>query len=67
VDLYDGDNDTEVTYQIVGELEADLSLGQISIGSPIAQGLIGREAGEEVKVQTPGGLRVYEVLKIRYV
>jgi len=67
VDLYDSDNDTEVTYQIVGELEADLSLGQISIGSPIAQGLIGREEGEEVKVKTPGGLRVYEVLKIRYV
>ena len=66
VDLYDHQQDLEVSYQIVGELEADLDNGQISLTSPIGRALIGKEEGEEVEVQTPGGIRIYEVLSIRY-
>lgn len=67
VDLYDSDADTNVTYRIVGDLEADLDRGEISLGSPIARALIGKTQGDEVEVQTPGGVRVYEVLAVRYV
>ncbi len=67
VDLYDSDADTNVTYRIVGDLEADLERGEISLGSPIARALIGKTQGDEVEVQTPGGVRVYEVLAVRYV
>ena len=56
-----------VTYQIVGEDEADLKLGRINIGSPIARALIGKEDGDSVEVKTPGGTRSYEVLSIRYI
>jgi transcription elongation factor GreA len=55
-----------VTYQIVGDDEADLKKGKISISSPIARALIGKYAGDEVEVQTPGGVRKYEVLEVRY-
>jgi transcription elongation factor GreA len=55
-----------ITYQIVGEDEADIKAGRISISSPIARGLIGKEAGDEVEVQTPGGLKKYEILDVRY-
>ena len=54
------------TYQIVGDDEADLKKGKISISSPIARALIGKYAGDEVEVQTPGGVRKYEVLEVRY-
>ncbi len=67
VDLYDSHADTNVTYRIVGDLEADLERGEISLGSPIARALIGKTEGDEVEVQTPGGVRVYEVLAVRYV
>ncbi len=66
VELYDQEGEIEVTYQIVGELEADLDSGQISLTSPIGRALIGKEEGEEVEVATPGGLRQYEILRIRY-
>jgi len=66
VALYDVESDSEVTYQIVGDLEADIEFGQISLGSPIAQALIGKVEGDEVEVTTPGGLRRYEVLSVRY-
>lgn len=66
VELYDQEGGIEVTYQIVGELEADLESGQISLTSPIGRALIGKEEGEEVEVTTPGGLRQYEILRIRY-
>ena len=56
-----------VTYQIVGEDEADLKQGKISISSPTARALIGKEAGETAEVQAPGGVREYEVLDVRYV
>ena len=55
-----------ITYQIVGEDEADIKAGRISISSPIARALIGKEAGDEVEVQTPGGLKKYEILDVRY-
>ena len=66
VDLFDIDTETEVTYQIVGELEADLEHGRISMGSPIGRALIGKEEGEELEVVTPGGTRSYEIVKVRY-
>jgi transcription elongation factor GreA len=67
VRLFDVLGETEVTYQIVGDLEADIDCGQISLGSPIARALIGKVEGDEVDVDTPGGMRSYEVLSIRYV
>ena len=56
----------EVTYRIVGPSEADISRGSISIASPIAKQLIGREVGDEVSVKTPGGIRSYEVLEVHF-
>jgi transcription elongation factor GreA len=56
-----------VTYQIVGDDEADLKEGKISIGSPIARALIGKEAGDVAVVQAPGGARNYEIIEVRYV
>lgn len=67
VDLEEESAGEEVTYQIVGEDEADLKLGLISIGSPIARAMIGKEAGEVAEVQAPGGLKRYEILEVRYV
>jgi transcription elongation factor GreA len=56
----------EVTYQLVGPMEADIDHGRISLTSPIAKALVGKEVGDEVKVQTPNGTRVYEVLDFFY-
>lgn len=56
-----------VTYQIVGDDEADLKQGLISISSPIARALIGKEAGDVAKVQAPGGERSYEIIEVRYI
>ncbi len=67
VDLYDEGKDSEVTYQLVGNLEADLEHGKISISSPIGKALLGKEEGDEVEVDAPGGKRVYEILKVNYV
>jgi transcription elongation factor GreA len=55
-----------VTYQIVGEDEADIKAGRISISSPIARALIGKESGDQVDVHTPGGIKKYEILDVRY-
>jgi transcription elongation factor GreA len=66
VDLEDEKSGAEVTYQIVGEDEADLKLGRISIGSPIARALIGKEAGEVAEFQAPGGTKRYEIVEVRY-
>ena len=54
------------TWQIVGEDEADIKAGRISYSSPIARGLIGKESGESAEVQTPGGVKRYEILDVRY-
>jgi transcription elongation factor GreA len=67
VKLYDETSDAEVTYQIVGDDEADIEASKISINSPIARGLIGKEDGEEVEVQVPDGVRRYEILSIKYI
>ncbi len=64
--LEDLDSGKSVTYQIVGPDEADLERGTISVTSPVAKALIGREVGDEVKVKVPGGLRSYEVSEIRW-
>ncbi|HTP95683.1 MAG TPA: transcription elongation factor GreA [Burkholderiales bacterium] len=67
VDLEETDSRQVVTYQIVGEDEADLKRGKISISSPMARALIGKYAGDVVEVQTPGGVREYEILDVKYV
>ena len=67
VDLEDEDSGAKVTYQIVGDDEADLKLGLISISSPIARALIGKQEGDVAEVQAPGGVRSYEVVAVRYV
>ena len=63
-DLKSGD---DVTYQIVGDDEADLKQSKISISSPIARALIGKSAGDEVEVQAPGGVREYEIIDVKYI
>ena len=67
VSLVDEDTDKKVKYQIVGDMEADLKKGLISISSPIARALIGKAAGETVEVAAPGGARSYEILKVQFV
>jgi transcription elongation factor GreA len=66
VDLEDEATGAAVTYQIVGEDEADLKVGKISIGSPISRALIGKEAGDVAAVQAPGGVKNYEIIEVRY-
>jgi transcription elongation factor GreA len=65
VDLHDEGGETS-TWQIVGEDEADIKEGRISFSSPIARALIGKESGESVEVQTPGGVKRYEIADVRY-
>ncbi|MCM8855884.1 MAG: transcription elongation factor GreA [Candidatus Thiodiazotropha sp.] len=60
------DNDEEFTYQIVGEDEADIKSGLISVSSPIARALIGKQEGDDVFLNTPGGAREFEILEVRY-
>ena len=67
VDLEDEDSGAKVTYQIVGEDEADLKLGLVNISSPIARALIGKEEGDVAEVQAPGGVKHYEIVAVRYV
>lgn len=67
VDLEEEETGEAVTYQIVGDDEADLKLGLISISSPIARALIGKEAGDVAEVQAPGGIKRYEIVEVRYV
>ena len=66
VELEDEATGNQVRYQIVGEDEADLKLGFINVGSPIARALIGKEEGDSVDVQAPGGVRHYEIVKVSY-
>ncbi|PWI35276.1 transcription elongation factor GreA [Vibrio albus] len=67
VTLIDLDTDAESTYQIVGDHEADIKAGRISVSSPIARGLIGKMEGDEVAITTPGGEKDYEVDKVEYI
>lgn len=64
--LEDGETGDEVTYTIVGEDEADAKHGRISITSPLARALIGKEVGDEVKFRAPGGLREYDLVGLRF-
>ncbi|MBL8386913.1 MAG: transcription elongation factor GreA [Hydrogenophaga sp.] len=66
VELSDEDNGNEMTYQIVGEDEADLKQGLVNISSPIARALIGKEEGDIAEVQTPGGTRRFEIVAVHY-
>lgn len=67
VDVVDEETGAEATYQIVGEDEADIKQGLISVGSPIARALIGKSEGDIAQVQAPGGVRELEVVAIRYI
>jgi transcription elongation factor GreA len=67
VTLIDEDIDAEVKFQIVGENEGDIKKHRLSITSPLARALIGKEVGDEVEVATPGGHKVFELTKIKYV
>jgi transcription elongation factor GreA len=67
VEVEDVDSGERATYQIVGDDEADLKHGKVSVNSPIARALIGKEQGDTAEVEAPGGLRSYEILDVRYV
>jgi transcription elongation factor GreA len=64
--LVDEDTESEVKYQIVGDFEADVKKGRISISSPIARALIGKKQGDRVEVNTPGGGKSYEIKKVAW-
>ena len=66
VDLEDAESGDKVTYRIVGDDEADIKHGKISVSSPIARALIGKSEGDTADVQAPGGVRSYEILAVRY-
>ncbi len=66
VTLVDEETDEKVSYQIVGEFEADVKKGKISISSPIARAIIGKRKGDSVEVATPGGGKSYEILKVKW-
>ena len=66
VKLLDEDNATEMTYQIVGDDEADIAQGMVSISTPVARALIGKETGESIEVRVPDGTRHYEILDVSY-
>lgn len=67
VTLIDEDTDAEKRYQIVGDMEADVKSGKVSISSPISRALIGKKVGDSVEVNTPGGGKSYEIMKIDFV
>ena len=66
VTLVDEDTDEEKVYQIVGETEADVKSGKVSVTSPTARALIGKKSGDSVEVNTPGGGKTYEILKVAF-
>lgn len=66
VTLFDADSGNEVVYQIVGEDEADIKAGKISVTSPVGKALIGHKLDEEVRIKVPSGLRIYEITDIKY-
>ena len=67
VSVVDEDTDEEARYQIVGEHEADVKSGKISLTSPLSRAVIGKEVGDVVEVNTPGGVKAYEILKVEWV
>ena len=67
IDLENLNDEKKVTYQIVGDDEADIKSSKISISSPIARALIGKELGDVVEVETPGGIKSYEIINVKYI
>ena len=67
IELQDEDTGDKVIYQIVGEDEADIKLGRVNIGSPIARALIGKDEGDTAEVQAPGGIKRYEIIAVMYI
>ena len=67
IELQDEDSGTKVTYQIVGEDEADIKFGRVNISSPIARALIGKDEGDSVDVVAPGGIKRYEIIAVMYI
>ena len=67
IELEDEESGNKVTYQIVGEDEADIKFGRVNIGSPIARALIGKDEGDSVEFQAPGGLKRYEIIAVMYI
>lgn len=67
VTVVDCDTDEEKVYQIVGELEADIETGKISLASPLAKGLIGKTSGDAFELHTPGGSKEYEIEEVKYI
>lgn len=67
VKMFDVESENEVTYRIVGQDEADIKNGLISINSPVAKALIGHRVDDEVHIKVPSGLRIYEIIEIQYV
>ncbi len=67
VTVVDEDTDKEATYQIVGDMEADLKEKRVSLSSPIARALIGKSVGDSVEVAAPGGAKSYEIVKVRFI
>ena len=66
VSVVDEDTEEEARYQIVGDHEADVKSGRISLSSPLSRAMIGKEVGEVVEVNTPGGVKAYEILKVEW-
>ncbi|MBK6332913.1 MAG: transcription elongation factor GreA [Thermomonas sp.] len=66
VQLADAETDEERTYQIVGDLEADIKLGLIAISSPVARALIGKHEGDVITIEAPAGTREYEIVSVKY-
>ena len=67
IELEDVDTGEKVTYQIVGEDEADIKFGRVNIGSPIARALIGKNEGDTAEVQAPGGVKSFEIIAVMYI
>ena len=67
VSIVDDDTEEEARYQIVGEHEADVKAGRISVTSPLSRAMIGKEVGDVVEVNTPGGVKAYEILKLEWI
>ena len=67
VSVVDEDTEEEARYQIVGEHEADVKSGRLSVTSPLARGMIGKESGDVVEVNTPGGVKAYEITKVEWI
>ena len=67
VTLVDEDTDEKLTYQLVGELEADVKEGRLAVTAPLARAIIGKEVGDTVEVNTPKGEKAYEILKVRFI